>query len=283
MGKLEHFKEFEADRAEGWPLYKVRLKFFFTANKVVEELLKLAVLCSVFGPATYAIIRSSCAPVTAVDTPYVDILSHLTAHFMPPPSVIVQQFVFNKRSHWPADTVADISGALRCLSEHCDFRCDLVRQATVPSGVGRPGRRGAASSSCNTNVGLLERRLGCCRFKVCHPVSTTHKGSVACAVDIRVASNSANAQGCVSKQDGTPKPSRKSVTRQCSRCNCDHDATNFGFRNAECDFCKRKTHVVQARRQKEAARNRAKCSDNRRRQSSGKKSGRAMRYGPYHI
>lgn len=284
MGRLGHVEEFDPDKAEAWPLYWERLDFFFTANNVVEDLQKRAVLCSVCGPATYAIIRSLCAPATPAETPYADIVARLTAHFTPRPSVIVQRFAFHKRNQQPGETIADFVAALRRLSEHCDFGetlSDMLRDRLV----------------CGVRDEGVQRRLlaePALDFKKAFETAVASEYASRQAQHIRGAVPASSTSDLhriqqtpkgVSKQEGASKSPRESVTRRCSRCNGDHDAANCAFRNAECHFCKRKGHIVRACRQKEAARSRAKCSDNRPGKSSADKnqSGRAGVYGLYHI
>ncbi|KAM7296545.1 uncharacterized protein ISCGN_021703 [Ixodes scapularis] len=134
MGRLGHMEEFSPDHPESWPAYKERLGFYFAANGVVEEQQQRAVLCSVCGPATYAILRSLCSPATPAETPYADIVSKLTSHFTPRPSVIVQRFSFHKRSQQPGEDIAEFVADLRRLSEHCEFGVfleDMLRDRLV--------------------------------------------------------------------------------------------------------------------------------------------------------
>ncbi|KAL1480420.1 hypothetical protein MTO96_051040 [Rhipicephalus appendiculatus] len=125
FGRLGHMEEFSPDKAAAWPTYLERLQFYFTANGVVEEEQQRAVLCSVCSPATYAILRALCSPATPAETPYADIVSKLTAHFIRRPSVIVQRFSFHKRSQKPGESIADFVADLRRPSEHCEFGVSL--------------------------------------------------------------------------------------------------------------------------------------------------------------
>ncbi|KAL1476712.1 hypothetical protein MTO96_036303 [Rhipicephalus appendiculatus] len=134
FGRLGHVEEFSPDNAAAWPTYLERLQFYFTANGVVEEEQQRAVLCSVCGLATYAILRTLCLPATPAETPYADIVSKLTAHFTPKPSAIARRFSFHKRSQQPGESIADCVADLRRLSEHCEFGVsleDLLRDRLV--------------------------------------------------------------------------------------------------------------------------------------------------------
>ncbi|CAN7977120.1 unnamed protein product, partial [Ixodes persulcatus] len=113
--------EFESSNGAAWPLYRERLEFYFIANEVKSAEKKRAILCTVCGAATYAIIRSLCSPALPSETSYDDIVSRLAAHFNPRPSVIVQRFQFGKRDQRQGESIADYIAELRRLSEHCDF------------------------------------------------------------------------------------------------------------------------------------------------------------------
>ncbi|CAN8032958.1 unnamed protein product, partial [Ixodes persulcatus] len=104
------------------------------ANDLQVAEKKRAVLCMVCGAATYAIIRSLCSPALPSETSYEDIVSKLTAHLNPRPSVIVQRFQFGKRDQRPGESIADYIAELRRLAEHCDFGStldDMLRDRLV--------------------------------------------------------------------------------------------------------------------------------------------------------
>ncbi|KAG0426013.1 hypothetical protein HPB47_026832 [Ixodes persulcatus] len=84
------------------------------------------------GLANFTIVRS-CAPTTLVETLYADNVPKLTANFTPRTLVIVQRFLFYKRSQKPGKTFADI----------CDFDetlSDMLRNRLM-CGVRDEGRR----------------------------------------------------------------------------------------------------------------------------------------------
>ncbi|XP_049520471.1 uncharacterized protein K02A2.6-like [Dermacentor silvarum] len=105
--------------------YVERLEFYFEANDITTEDKKRAVLCTVSGPATYAVIRSLCSPALPSATSYADIVQKLSVPFNPKPSVTVQRFQFGKRDQRPGESIADYIAELRRLSEHCNFRTTL--------------------------------------------------------------------------------------------------------------------------------------------------------------
>ncbi|CAN8031231.1 unnamed protein product, partial [Ixodes persulcatus] len=121
-----------------WPLYLDRLEFYFIANDFQPIIhhtdKKRVVLCTLCGATTYAIIRSLCSPALPSETSYKNIVSKLTAHFNPRPSVIVQRAQFGKRDQRPGESIADYIAELRRLSKHCDFGStldDMLRDRLV--------------------------------------------------------------------------------------------------------------------------------------------------------
>ncbi|KAL1480897.1 hypothetical protein MTO96_034645 [Rhipicephalus appendiculatus] len=144
FGRLSHMEQFSPGNAAASLAYLERLQFYLTKNRVVEERQQRAVLCSVCGPATYAILRTLCSPATPADSPYADIVSKLMQHFMPRPWIIVQRFSFHKRCQQPGHSIADVLADWRRLSEHCEFGVnleDMLRDRLV-GGVRDEGRNG---------------------------------------------------------------------------------------------------------------------------------------------
>ena len=56
-GKVE-----ELNSEQSWDVYVERLSFYYEANKITEGGTKRAILLSVVGAKTNAVIRSLCAP-----------------------------------------------------------------------------------------------------------------------------------------------------------------------------------------------------------------------------
>ncbi|XP_037505003.1 uncharacterized protein K02A2.6-like [Rhipicephalus sanguineus] len=274
MGRLGNIEEFSPDNAAAWPTYLERLQFYFTSTGVVEEQQQRAVLCSVCGPATYAILRTLCSPATPAETPYADIVSKLTHHFTPTPSVIVQRFTFHKRCQQPGESIADFVADLRRLSKHCEFGVtleDMLRDRLV-CGVRDEGlqRRLLAETALDFKK-AYEKAVAA---EYATRQTETIRGALPTASELHRMGQAPKAD----KPGGKQERSKESRTGRCSRCSGDHDATNCGFRSAVCHFCKRKGHIVRACRQKEEARSKA-TSGNKRPGNLG----HSGVYGLYHI
>ncbi|KAL1486451.1 hypothetical protein MTO96_009081 [Rhipicephalus appendiculatus] len=100
------------------------------------------------------------------------------------------------------------------------------------------------------------------------------RGALPAASDLHQMAHAPEGHKPVGKQDS----GKQSMTRWCTHCNGDHDATSCGFRYSVCHFCKWKGDIVRACHQKEAAQSKAKTGYKR----LGK-SDRSGVCGLYHI
>lgn len=227
---------------------------------------------------TYAILCSLCVPATPGEMFYSDIVSKLTGHCTPKPSVIHQRFAFHKRGQQLGDTVADFVADLRRLSEHCEFGDtlqDILRDRLVHS-----GRRFAATSPGRASV-ELEQSVGLAVSAEYAIRQAEHiRGALPAGSDLlRIQPSRKD----VSRQGGAQASSRATARTPQFCSNCDIDATSCGFRNAECHFWKRRRHIVRACRQKEATRRRTKGGSNRQDKPSGNNTGCVSVYGLYQV
>ena len=120
MSFHKHIGEFNGS-AEDWTVCIEHLLNYFVANDVVSEDKKKAILLSVFGPATYRLIRSLVSPVQPNSKSYADLLQLIQDHYHPKLSPIVTHFRFNSHVREQGESVASFIARLRQLTEHCEF------------------------------------------------------------------------------------------------------------------------------------------------------------------
>ena len=87
----------------------------------LKKLRKRTVFLSVFGPATYKLLRNLLAPAKPGEKTYDDLVTVLSAHYSPAPSEIVQRFKFHSRFRNPGESVATFVSEIRSLAEFCNF------------------------------------------------------------------------------------------------------------------------------------------------------------------
>jgi len=68
------------------------LSFYFEANKITEGGTKRAILLSVVGAETYAVIRSLCAPWKPGEVDFEEIVGIVKEHFSPKPHKTLARF-----------------------------------------------------------------------------------------------------------------------------------------------------------------------------------------------
>ena len=117
FGKIEEFDSSQED----WPQYMERLGYFFDANGIESAEKKRAVLLTLFGAATYKLLRNLVAPSKPGEKTYQELIQALTVHFSSTPSPIVCRFKFHSRCRQPGESIAGFVSQLRSLSENCGF------------------------------------------------------------------------------------------------------------------------------------------------------------------
>ncbi|XP_075550349.1 uncharacterized protein LOC142583754 [Dermacentor variabilis] len=232
----------------------------FQANDIDGNQKKRATLCSVCGPATYAIIRSLCSPDAPSAVAYDEIVRRLSNHFSPRPSVTVQRFKFGTRQQQPGESIADYIEELRRLSEHCDFGASLddmlrdrlvcgVRSETLQRRLlaeleltfATAREKAIAMESAQRQTEQI--RGGATSSEVC---SVSGKRFDPCVTKV---SAPVTAKEGTQKQAGSP-----GSTSGCFRCKGAHSPSSCPFINVQCHFCKQRGHIVRACSRKATAR-----------------------------
>nr|XP_050024971.1 uncharacterized protein K02A2.6-like [Dermacentor andersoni] len=252
--------EFVPAEAPSWPLYLERLEFFFQANDIDGNEKKRATLCSVCGPATYAIVRSLCSPDAPSAVAYDEIVRRLSNHFSPRPSVTVQRFKFGTRQQQPGESIADYIAELRRLSEHCDFGAsldDILRHRLVCGVRSETLQRRLLAEPELTFATAREKAIAMeSAQRQTEQIRGSATSSEACSVSgkrfdpcVTKVSAPVTAKEGTQKQAGSP-----GSTSGCFRCKGAHSPSSCPFINVQCHFCKQRGHIVRACRRKATAR-----------------------------
>lgn len=116
-----HFREFELG-TESILAYLERVQLYFVTNDVANEK-KVAVLLSVIGSKTYALLRSLLHPEAPKEKSFDQLAKTLREHLEPKPQTIVERFHFHRRNQEQSESVLDYNNIaeLRRLSATCDF------------------------------------------------------------------------------------------------------------------------------------------------------------------
>ena len=92
IGQLPEFNP----ESESLTTYVERVKLFIEANGI-EDARKVAVLLSVIGGKTYALLRNLLSPTDPKTKSFDEIVAELEGHYEPKPIVIAERFHFHKR------------------------------------------------------------------------------------------------------------------------------------------------------------------------------------------
>lgn len=121
FGKVD---EFDGSKEE-WTQYVERVNHFFEANDIADAGKKRAILLSVIGSSTYALLRNLVSPAKPGEKSYDELVSVLKDHYNPTPSETVQRSRFNSRFRKPGESVATFVAELRALAEFCNYGSSL--------------------------------------------------------------------------------------------------------------------------------------------------------------
>ena len=116
IGSLSAFQP-ENERIEE---YLERVQLYFDANGIQEDK-QVAVLLTVIGSGTYALLSSLLAPTKPRDKSFKDLADTLRQHFDPKPIVIAERYHFYKRDQGTGESISEYLAELRRMATHCDF------------------------------------------------------------------------------------------------------------------------------------------------------------------
>ena len=253
MTTIGRIDEFEPSR-EDWTQYTERLTQFLLANDIDDNVKKRAVLLSMCGSKTYAIIRSLLAPTKPTDKSFEELIKLMTDHYNPAPSVIVQRFKFHTRQRNQGESVATFVAELRALAEHCRFEGeglleDMLRDRLV----------------CGISDANIQRRLLSVTkldFKKAKEIAIAMEQADRSAQDIKTKPTSTPTKGDKLVEDVNyaqykhkrdqhrpassqtySKSSAATSGKPCHRCGGNHAPSTCKFKDSECHFCQRKGHI----------------------------------------
>ena len=108
IGTLTEFKS-ESEQIEA---YLERVQLFFDAN-TIEEDKQVAVLLTVIGSSTYALLTSLLAPCKPREKSFAELSETLRRHFDPKTLVIAERFYFHRRNQASGESISEYVAELR--------------------------------------------------------------------------------------------------------------------------------------------------------------------------
>ena len=214
---LTQFDLFDPD-VEQWDDYEDRLQQYFIANDITQDRKKVAILITVVGSKTYALLRNLLAPDKPATQDYEDIVETLKTHLCPKPVIISERFKFFKRSQHDGESINDYVATLRKLSKTCEFGNFLpeaLRDRMV-CGISHEGTQKRLLSEKNLT---LER-----------------------AVELALSyENAENESKHMNNDDQKIKFMEKQYKNNdeivCFRCNGSHSAKQCKYKGTKCNYC----------------------------------------------
>ena len=117
FGSIEQFDQ----KCDSWNEYVERVEQLLIANEITERKKKVAILLTVIGSDTYALLRNVIHPEKPSEKTVKDIVDAMRKHLNPQPIVIAERYKFYARNQLEDETLSDYIASLRKLSEHWKF------------------------------------------------------------------------------------------------------------------------------------------------------------------
>ncbi|XP_037559798.1 uncharacterized protein LOC119436838 [Dermacentor silvarum] len=236
-----------------WSTWLERLEFCYEANDIVESFKKRAVLLTLCGEQTYETLRALVAPRKPSEVDLVDIIKLLSQYFDPRPSELHGRYRFQKRDQLANELVKDYVTALRTLAKECNFG-NAVSTTVGPDTSG--GSAEVQSQPGSTRLpleGMLRDRLVCAihdshlqqrllaedklTFKKAYELVLTAESAKDQQRQIQITQQQAE-NFDVHRQNVRKCSTSKAL--QCFRCLANHEADKCYFKDATCNFCRKK-------------------------------------------
>ena len=276
-GSLSPYNE-----SESWEDYIEILEYYFAANSIIDDTMKVNILCATVGPKTYKLMKTLCLPKKPNQCGFHELVECLNKHFKPPPTEATESLRFGKRDRKEGESINMYVAELRKIAEHCNFGSYLHRAL-----------RDRLLTGCNDSAMQREMlKLPSSTFtlqkavQVCEACESTSRnlkeiqnavnhnasGDNSCINKLHRearATNFKGANGPVGKQNcsqgsvrhqfprnagfaSRAKPQQQQQDRVCYRCgeiNCRPD--KCPYKNKICFYCKKRGHAKAACRSRD--------------------------------
>jgi len=232
MTSIGQIGEFKPDE-ERISAYLERIQLFFVANSIADEK-KVAVLLSVIGAKTYALLRDLLAPTKPQDKSFDELATTLTTHFEPKPIVITERFHFHRRNQASGESVAEYVAELRRLATHCQFG-EYLNEALRDRLV------------CGIrNTGIQKRLLSEAELslKKAIELSQAFEAAEKNAKDMQAPQT----EGAIQQMNKTDFTKPKKPCYRCGRGV--HKPSECCYKDFVCNYCKKKGHLAKVCRSK---------------------------------
>ena len=108
-----------------WEDYIERFDFLSTAQGIVDDVEKRAMLLAGIGQDAYRLIKSVLAPLSPTEVSYADVVKAVQRHLAPKQSVIISRFKFHRKVQEPRQNIKDFVAELKSLAVPCEFGAAL--------------------------------------------------------------------------------------------------------------------------------------------------------------
>ncbi|ETW98968.1 MAG: hypothetical protein ETSY2_41825 [Candidatus Entotheonella gemina] len=181
------------------------------------------------GSTTYKLLKTLVAPAELTTKSVADLVKLAQEHYNPRPSVIMRRFYFNTCVRQEGESITAYVTRLRDLASHCEYgdsAKELVRDRLV----------------CGVRDDTLQRTLlavAKLTFDKAFELALLHEAAVQNAR--LLSSPSSTAPVHYADSPGLPKDTQPG--KSCYRCGGSHYAKDCRFKDAVCNYCRKKGHI----------------------------------------
>lgn len=259
IGKLEPFDL----SSKQWPAYIRRVNQYILLNKI-EDNLKVPMLITIVGEATYELMCDLCSPEFPEAKSYEDLVKLVEKHLEPQRSEIAERHIFRLRRQRPGETLTEYLQALKHLASTCNFgKCKTC--STLDENLRDQFVSGLANDTMRSRI-FAEKEI---KYKEAVELALALEAAekhaeVSASGKTTTAADSAASGGGGEASEGLhftrggragPRPRRarpagapaasagEPAASSCWRCGKAHTADKCRFRNYNCDECNKRGHL----------------------------------------
>ncbi|CAK1595308.1 unnamed protein product [Parnassius mnemosyne] len=252
IGKLEPFDL----ASKQWPAYIRRVQQFILLNEIKSEL-RVPMLITVVGEATYSLMCDLCSPAHPEDKTFEELVSLVSSHLEPQRSEIAERHVFRLRRQLGGESLAEYLQNLKHLASTCNFGVTLeenLRDQFV-SGLASEAMRSRIFAERNIRykeavelafaLEAAERHAEVSGATAPASTSGVRSSSLERGEGLHQAGERRGRRDLRSVSRGGTMETRRSQRSSgpCWRCGKPHRADKCRFAQYNCDKCGRRGHL----------------------------------------
>lgn len=252
IGKIDAFDL----GSKQWLVYVRRVNQYILLNEIKEEL-KVPLLITVVGEATYALMCDLCSPVDPEKKTFDELVKLVSEHLEPKRSEIAERHVFRLRRQRTGEPLMEYLQSLKHLASTCNFKSNLEENLRDQFVSGLASEVMRSRIFAETNIKYKEAVELALALEAAEkhaevsgataaPVTSAHGGGGG-PEGLHYSSSRRGASARARRPPAGPRPPPAAASpaqqAQCWRCGKAHRADRCRYIHFNCDECNQRGHL----------------------------------------